>query len=62
MNIAIACLNITRPWLCLLCHLNMFFASANKLEMFIKKFGASLVFKISSKFAFKNKLENEFLN
>jgi hypothetical protein len=33
------------------------FGSANNLEMFSMKFGASLVFKAFSNFAFKNNLE-----
>jgi hypothetical protein len=33
------------------------FGSANNLEMFSMKFGASFVFKSFSKFAFKNNLE-----
>jgi hypothetical protein len=33
------------------------FGSANNLEMFSIKFGASFVFKVFSNFAFKNRLE-----
>jgi hypothetical protein len=33
------------------------FGSANNLEMFSMKFGASFVFKVFSNFAFKNDLE-----
>jgi hypothetical protein len=35
----------------------MFVGSANNVEMFSIKFGVSLVFKISSNFAFKNNIE-----
>jgi hypothetical protein len=37
--------------------IHVLFDNANNLEMFSIKFGASLVFKISSNFAFKNNLE-----